>query len=426
MRATGQVLRRLAVVAAGLLALLPAQAAQAHLTPNSELRLDVARAAVTVDLLIPLAELGYAMGSPLAERPVTDPPSPAPAAADAYVLPRLAVRAPDGRPWIAERLGSRIVADAGGPDYVIRVRMTPPPGADPRRFDLTDAAVIDRVRNHVALVLVRTDYAGGQLSETPRLLGGLQWNAATLRVDLGAGAAWRGFGAAVALGMRHIAEGYDHLLFLMALLLPAPLLAAGGVWTAPRPAGAALRRVAAVVTAFTVGHSLTLVAGAGLGLRLPAQPVEAAIAASILVSAAHAARPLFPGREPWMAAGFGLIHGMAFATVVGQFGLDPLENAQAVLGFNLGIELVQLLVVAAVAPWLLALARSPAYGPLRLTAAALTGVAAALWLAERSLGVTLPAARLAEAVVAHAAWAYPALAAGGLLVILRRRRAHAA
>lgn len=402
------------------LALLAGSPAQAHLTPNSELRLDVARDAVTLDLLIPLAELGYAIG-----RPVAAPPGPAPAALDAYVLPRLSARTPDAQPWTLERLDARIVADAGGPDYVLRARMWPPPGADVRRFDLTDAAVVDRVRNHVVLVLVRTDYAGGQLSESPRLLGGLQWNAPTLRVDLGPGAAWRGFRSAVALGMRHIAEGYDHLLFLMALLLPAPLMAAAGRWTGPRTAGAALRRVAAVVTAFTIGHSLTLVGGAVLGWRLPAQPVEAAIAGSILVSAIHAARPLFPGREPWVAAGFGLIHGMAFATVVGRFGLDPLDKAQAILGFNLGIELVQLAIVIAVMPWLVVLASTPAYRPLRLAAAAGAAIAAGLWLAERTLGVDLPAARAAETLVAHALWAYPLLAAAGLAAILRRRRARA-
>src|SRR5438045_3779903 len=107
-----------------------------------------------------------------------------------------------------------------------------------------------------------------------------------------------------------------------------------------------LGRLAGVVSAFTLGHSVTLIGGAFFGWRLPAQPVEVAIAVSILVSAVHAARPLFAGREPWVAAGFGLVHGLAFATVIGNFGLDPLEKAQSILGFNLGIELVQLAVVA--------------------------------------------------------------------------------
>lgn len=91
-----------------------------------------------------------------------------------------------------------------------------------------------------------------------------------------------------ALGARHIAEGTDHLLFLLALLLPAPLVAVGMRWGGYAGGGVALRRITKVVTALTLGHSVTLVVGA-LGLvRLPSALVESAIALSILVSAAHA------------------------------------------------------------------------------------------------------------------------------------------
>jgi hypothetical protein len=216
-------------------------------------------------VLIPLGELGYALGAPIPGRIGAAPP-----ALSAYVLPRLAARAPDGRPWRLRLVSARIVADAGGPDYVAQVEMRPPAGASLRRFAFTDAAVIDRVRNHFVLVLVRTDYAGGQLSEEPRLVGGLQWDARTLTVDRGPGSAWRGFGSALALGMRHIAEGHDHLLFLMALLLPAPLIARDRRWCEYGGLRFTLRRLAGVVTAFTVGHSITLIGGAAFGWRLPA------------------------------------------------------------------------------------------------------------------------------------------------------------
>ncbi len=105
-----------------------------------------------------------------------------------------------------------------------------------------------------------------------------------------------------------------------------------------------------MVTAFTIGHSITLIGGAFFGWALPSRPVEVLIAISILVSAIHACRPLFPGREAWVAGGFGLVHGLAFATLIGRFGLEPLQKAQSILGFNLGIELVQLGVVLAILP----------------------------------------------------------------------------
>lgn len=392
--------------------------AAAHLTPNSEIRLSFAREAVTAEIVVPLGELGYALGQPIAPTP-----GPAPAAAAAYLMPRLSARAPDGRPWTIRLLTLRIAGDGTASDAVARVEMRPPPGAPLRRFDLGYSGVIDRVRNHFVLVLVTTDYAGGQLSDQPRLLGGLQWGARTLRIDRGQGSAWRGFASATGLGMRHLAEGHDHLLFLMALLLPAPLIARAGRWCEYGGVRFTVRRLAGVVTAFTVGHSLTLIGGAFLGWRLPAQPVEVLIAVSILISAVHAARPLFAGREPWVALGFGLVHGLAFATVIGHFGLDPWQKAQSILGFNLGIELVQLAVVAAVIPPLTLLARTTSYPAARNVAAALCAIAALAWIFERTLGADNLIGRLIDAGLAQGPWLYVALVAGtGLAVLADRAR----
>jgi HupE/UreJ protein len=72
----------------------------------------------------------------------------------------------------------------------------------------------------------------------------------------------------------------------------------------------------------------------------------------IFVSAIHALRPCFAGREPVIAAAFGLLHGLAFATVLAEFGLGPWRMALCILGFNLGIELMQLAIVAVTVPWL--------------------------------------------------------------------------
>jgi hypothetical protein len=101
-----------------------------------------------------------------------------------------------------------------------------------------------------------------------------------------------------------------------------------------------------IVTAFTLAHSLT-VALSGFGLvRLPSRPVEVMIAVSILVSAIHAMRPLFPGREAIIAASFGLIHGLAFASAPNELGVTGWYRLISLFGFNLGIEAMQLAVVA--------------------------------------------------------------------------------
>ena len=133
------------------------------------------------------------------------------------------------------------------------------------------------------------------------------------------------FSSLFRLGMRHIAEGTDHLLFLLTLLLPAPLLAAGRRWGAAAGVRQSLLRMLGIVTAFTLGHSLTLMLAALGVLHVPGRPIEVLIAVSIFVSALHALRPILPGivpgKEARIAAFFGLIHGLAFAATLDRLGL---------------------------------------------------------------------------------------------------------
>jgi hydrogenase/urease accessory protein HupE len=142
------------------------------------------------------------------------------------------------------------------------------------------------------------------------------------------------------LGVEHILEGVDHLLFVLALVL-----------LVPEP-----RRLVATVTAFTVAHSLTL-AAATLGLvRVSQAPVEAVIALSIVFVAAEIThqvrgRPGLTTRAPWLVAFvFGLLHGLGFAGALREVGLPEQAIPLALLFFNLGVELGQLLFIACVLP----------------------------------------------------------------------------
>jgi HupE / UreJ protein len=343
--------------------------AAAHLTPNSTIELDFRDAEVSVQVTIPQSELSYAYGQPMLS--------------EAEMRAHFAVKSADGRAWNLGPMRISGAKESGPPDLIARFTATPPPGQSLRTLRLHYSAVIDRVSSHNVLVLAKSDFAGGVIEGHPKLLGAVQGSKRTLTIDLGAPSRWAGFAASLRLGMHHIAEGFDHLLFLLSLLLPAPLIAKSGRWQGAAGRRKTVRRLALIITAFTIGHSLTLIGGAFFGWSLPSQPVEIGIALSILISAIHAARPLFAGREALVASGFGLIHGLAFATVIGSFSLQPVDKAVAILGFNLGIEAVQLIVAAAVLPFLLWLAGRPAYQHFRQVGALFAGAAALFWLWER-------------------------------------------
>ena len=398
-------------ILAGFLTLLLLLAAPiaAHLTPNSEIALDFDASGVTIDAIIPEGDYVAAAAAPNDRNT---------ARAARWLAGQVAATTPDGRAWQVSVTRAEFVQRAGPPDLHALVRLTPPPGADPRRFTLRWSAVVAQNPDHFALVLVGADHDGGTIRSDRALIGAVRGDRQTLMVDRGAPTAWGAFSAAFRLGMKHIAEGTDHLLFLLALLLPAPFIAIAHRWREPRGVRGTLLKLAATITAFTIGHSLTLLLAALFEWRLPAQPVETLIAVSILVAAVHAIRPVFPGREGWVAAGFGLVHGLAFATLVGDAGLAGSGRLIAILGFNLGIEAIQLGVALLAMVPLLLIARTPTYTPLRIGGALFAGVAACAWIAERVSGIDNGIAAAIDGIAAQAHWLFVALLAVAALTHL--------
>jgi hypothetical protein len=162
-------------------------------------------------------------------------------------------------------------------------------------------------------------------------------------------------------GVHHILIGYDHLAFLLSLLLPAALVRALGRWTPATSLSRPLMHSAAIVSAFTVAHSITLSLAALGWVRPAAQWVEAAIAASVLLAALNNVWPVVT-RRLWLAGfAFGLVHGFGFAGALGELGLGGASSVTALLGFNLGVELGQLAVVCVVLPVLFRVRQRAAY-----------------------------------------------------------------
>ena len=194
-------------------------------------------------------------------------------------------------------------------------------------------------------------------------------------------------------GVLHIWTGFDHILFLLSLLLPAVLVRStdsGEAWSAAPSFKAAFWDVFKVVTAFTVAHSITLSLAALGVISLPSRLVESAIAASVVLAALNNVRPVvYAGR--WIIAFcFGLIHGFGFASVLSDLGLPQGSLLLALVAFNLGVELGQLAIVAVFLPVAYALRDTRLYRRAILVGGSLVVAAiATLWLIERALNMTL-------------------------------------
>jgi hypothetical protein len=206
---------------------------------------------------------------------------------------------------------------------------------------------------------------------------------------------WRQFTDYATDGVWHIWIGFDHILFLLSLLLPAVGTwvrrpGRGTAWQPVPQLSVAAMEVLRIVTAFTLAHSVTLSLATLGWVALPSRLVESTIAASVVLAALNNVWPLFQGRRWAVAFCFGLVHGFGFASVLADLGLPRDALALALVGFNLGVEAGQLAIVAAFLPLAFALRRSAFYRRVVLWGGSLAIAAlAAVWFAERAFGLPL-------------------------------------
>ena len=191
-------------------------------------------------------------------------------------------------------------------------------------------------------------------------------------------------------GLWHVWTGWDHMLFLVGLFLPAVVRRRDGEWLPAAGIKIALTDTAIMVTAFTLAHALTLsLAATGL-FSPPSRLVESGVAASVLFAGLNNLVPMVYRRLFWLAAGFGLIHGAAIAGGLIELGLPPGDRVWSLLAFNLGVETAQLLVLLAVIPASFMCRRSRWYRWLVLIPGSvfIAGVGL-LWLIQRAFNIDL-------------------------------------
>ncbi len=218
----------------------------------------------------------------------------------------------------------------------------------PKNISVTYSLFFDVDPSHRGLVQWQAPGAKGDTPTSQALI--FSTESASQSLPFEATGWWQTFRQYVIEGVWHIWIGYDHILFLLALLLPAVLVRRANQWEPASTLRGAAIETLKVVTAFTAAHSITLSLAALQVVTLPSRLVESVIAASVVLAALNNLRGTIDKRRWVLAFIFGLIHGFGFASVLADLGLPQGALVLALVGFNVGVELGQLAIVAVFLP----------------------------------------------------------------------------
>jgi hypothetical protein len=196
--------------------------------------------------------------------------------------------------------------------------------------------------------------------------------------------AWSNFVRFVGEGVWHVLIGYDHIAFVLLLLLPSVMRPVAGKWQGTTGLAQVTRDMVTIITAFTIAHSITLALAVTGTVKLPIQPIEVAIAASIAVAAGINLLPQLSKLRLPLAFGFGFVHGFGFANALSEIDAAGSSLLPLLAGFNVGVEVAQLGIVAVVLPLIYSMRATRWYanGVLPLGSCAL-GAAGLVWLLQR-------------------------------------------
>ena len=367
-----------AVFAAGL-----PGAASAHSGKQSYVYLEIFDDAIAGRVEYPIKDLNDVL--PESADEATDALESNRAAIENYTLQHLSLSSVDGVAWSYTFDDEIETLEASNGDYAIfnfeiDQAFDPPP----RQFVVTYDGIIESGLRSDAFLLIATDFGSGTFNNEAGEFARFTADSIRQDVDLDDASYWKGVRGTI---------GTDHILFVLALVLPSALVfvrrpdaqgtAEPGVWMPAARFRSSLWRVLKIVTMFTVAHSITLALGGFQIIELSPRLVETIIAISIAIAAIHNIRPIWANKEWMMAFAFGLFHGFGFAGLLSELGLDRSNRFVSLLGFNIGVELGQAAIILMVFPILFLLRRTRAFVPMMYAGSVGLAVIAMSWAFER-------------------------------------------
>ena len=338
--------------------------ANAHRNDQSYLYLDIG-VGVQARLQMPFGDVSTALGIELAgdDDEVEENIAANADALMAYAADHVELGSP-GQPWTITPVEARRAEE--GLDFVeilFEVDTGQPDETPIDAVEVTLDPFFDEIADRDALLLVGNDWTRGIVDSEADQLVRLTPDSRTASAELGDSSQWKNLWASVGLGVDHIRTGPDHMLFIVALLLPSVLIWRES-WKPAKGFGSTLWRITKILTMFTLAHSITFsLAGLGLVPAPGAKVTETIIALSIAVTALHNLRPIIVNREWVIALLFGLFHGFGFASLVGELEVTTQTELVSLAGRNIGIELGQLVVVLLTFPALFLLRVTRYYRP---------------------------------------------------------------
>lgn len=301
----------------------------------------------------------------------------------AYLAPRLSIAGDAAACALTASHDVQVTDHSDGPYAVFQ--FTARCAVEPSQWQLTDNALFEFDATHRALVRWQhgAESSSATLTPTQRTL--------TLTGERGGFETMREY---LREGLAHVWSGWDHMLFIAGLFLPAALRRQGKRWQPVERLGPALTDAVKLVTAFTIAHAVTLCLTALGVVSLPSRVVESLVALSVLFAGFNNLLPLAGRRTLFVLAWvFGLIHGTAIAGALLELGLPASGRLLALLGFNLGVEAAQLLLVAVLVPLAFALRNWRGYVSAVLwPGSMLVALAGLIWFINRAfvMGWVLP------------------------------------